>query len=226
MNRFVISDIHGNYLKLKQCLKLVSFDYHKDKLICLGDTADGEDVKDCFDELLKIKNLVYILGNHDNWLLEYFITGKKPPVWLVQGGNKTLHSYPDQVPDKNHIDLLKNALLYYIEDDMMFVHGGFNPYQPIEKQGTDILTWDRGLVEFARKHETDVEKLLPYKRIFTGHTPTVLEPFCSDKPLFYGHVIMADTGASFGCCLSIINIDTLQVYQSQGYSRNEISWIV
>ena len=56
MKKFVIGDIHGNYKALMQCLEKSKFNYKKDKLIVLGDTCDGlPDVKECFDELLKIK---------------------------------------------------------------------------------------------------------------------------------------------------------------------------
>ena len=75
--RFCIGDIHGAYKALMQVLKLSDFDYDSDELICLGDVADSwSQVPECFDELLKIKNLVYIMGNHDEWLLDWFKIGR------------------------------------------------------------------------------------------------------------------------------------------------------
>ena len=69
---FVLGDIHGAYKALTQVLDQSRFDYEKDTLISLGDTCDGwPDTRKCFDELLKIKNLVYILGNHDFWALRW-----------------------------------------------------------------------------------------------------------------------------------------------------------
>lgn len=67
MNKvFCIGDIHGSYKGLLQCLRKSNFDYKNDTLICLGDVVDGwSQVKECFDELLKIKNLIYVIGNHD-----------------------------------------------------------------------------------------------------------------------------------------------------------------
>lgn len=71
-----VGDIHGNYKALKQCLQRASFNYDKDTLIVLGDVCDGWAYVDkCIDELLKVKNLRYILGNHDQWALEWAING-------------------------------------------------------------------------------------------------------------------------------------------------------
>ena len=64
--RFVVGDIHGAHKALVQCLKRSNFNYEEDELICLGDVADGwTEVPELFDELLKIKKLIYIMGNHD-----------------------------------------------------------------------------------------------------------------------------------------------------------------
>ena len=63
---FVLGDLHGNIKALKQVLKTSSFKYNKDELIVLGDVCDGwAYVNECIDELLKIKNLKFIMGNHD-----------------------------------------------------------------------------------------------------------------------------------------------------------------
>ena len=65
-----IGDIHGGYRAMMQCFERAEFDYKKDRLICLGDVADGwSEVVGCIEELHKIKNLVYIIGNHDLWLM-------------------------------------------------------------------------------------------------------------------------------------------------------------
>lgn len=61
-----MGDIHGNYKALLQCLKLSDFDYDNDTLIQLGDVVDGHaDSFEVVEELLKIKNLISIKGNHD-----------------------------------------------------------------------------------------------------------------------------------------------------------------
>ncbi len=70
MKRYVIGDIHGRYKALKEVLKKSNFNYDTDKLIVLGDVVDGGvNTYEVVEELLKIKNLIYILGNHDVFLL-------------------------------------------------------------------------------------------------------------------------------------------------------------
>ena len=71
------SDIHGNFKALKQCLERSRFDYEKDTLLVLGDLVDGhKETKQCFDEILKIKNLIYILGNHDYMAYRWMVLGR------------------------------------------------------------------------------------------------------------------------------------------------------
>jgi len=126
MKKFVIGDIHGNFKALKQCLVRSKFDYTKDKLIVLGDICDGfPDVKECFNELLKIKNLVYVLGNHDDWALEWYDRGKDDGfglpkhLWTSQGGQNTIDSYGgiNEKMDEKHLVLLREAKLFHLEYD-------------------------------------------------------------------------------------------------------------
>ena len=76
MRTFVIGDIHGQYKALKEYLALSKFKKDNDRLICLGDVCDrGRQVKECIDELLTIPKCIYVLGNHDDWALEWAIHG-------------------------------------------------------------------------------------------------------------------------------------------------------
>ena len=66
MSRFTVGDIHGRYEALIEVLKASKFNYLEDKLILLGDICDGGyNTYEVVEELLKIKNLVFCLGNHD-----------------------------------------------------------------------------------------------------------------------------------------------------------------
>ena len=97
MRSFVLGDIHGAFRALKQCFARAGFDYEHDRLICLGDVYDGwSEARQCIDELQKIKNLIYVLGNHDYWTMEWALTGNKNPDWLEQGGDKTITGYNDE----------------------------------------------------------------------------------------------------------------------------------
>lgn len=165
----VCGDLHGNYKGFKQALERCNFDYYNDTLISLGDVVDGHSQSfEVVEELLKIKNLIAIKGNHDDWFLQWIRTGVNPANW--QQGQKATglsylsHSRPNQswfefnhvlggynesiksndIPD-SHISFFENQQPYYIDDkNRLFVHGGFNRHYPLKEQG-DILWWDRDL---------------------------------------------------------------------------------
>ncbi len=170
MRTLVIGDIHGNYKGLIQCLQKSGFSYSKDTLISLGDVVDGHSESfEVVEELLKIKNLIAIKGNHDNWFLQWLNTNINPTNWS-QGQRSTgesylKHSRPNQswmgfnhilggfepsirtndIPDR-HINFFENQLPYYIDDDNnLFIHGGFNRHYPLKEQDEDIFWWDRDL---------------------------------------------------------------------------------
>ena len=106
MKTFVIGDIHGNLVGLKKCLQSSRFDYKNDRLIALGDVCDrGVNVAQCIEELLKIKNCVYIIGNHDLMTLDWAVNGVQRKEWLSQGGQLTIESYRGGVMPQEHIDL-------------------------------------------------------------------------------------------------------------------------
>lgn len=205
MKTYVIGDIHGAHKALVQCLTACNFDYDNDKLICLGDVCDGyPDVKECFDELLKIKNLVYILGNHDDWALQWMKSKLSSDMidldhtWYFQGGKWTLQSYCEGVPD-SHFELLKNAKLYHKVDNTIFVHGGFDTFCDFEMNNKIHFIWDRSLLMNGYENSFD--------KVFVGHA-TVSEV------KFMGNIIGIDTGAGHGMKLTIMDIETHEIYQS------------
>lgn len=213
----VTGDIHGQFKALKQVLKRCNFDYQNDKMIVLGDVVDGgEQTKQCVDELLKIKNLIYILGNHDIWFMDWVKRGIELPIWYHQGGKNTILSYDNNyknVPEK-HYWMFQTAHAFYIQDEMLFVHGGFNPERPIEEQPIDDLVWDRSLISYAKQH-----KIEGYKHVFIGHTTTqfmgqYIEIEDITKPVTLNNLTMMDTGAGWRGKLSAMDIQTREIWQS------------
>jgi serine/threonine protein phosphatase 1 len=212
---FVIGDIHGAYKALLQCFERSGFDCENDRLIALGDVCDGwTQVRECIDELLKIKHLVYILGNHDAWTLNWARTGTVHDLWFAQGGNNTILSYANNPIPQSHVDLLANAPRYLQEGDRFFVHAGFDPSKPIAQQDQELLIWDRKLiVEAFQKHNSDSSHSFGgFKEIFLGHTPTLI--FHVDRPLHLCNVWALDTGAGWSGKLTIMDMETKKFWQS------------
>ena len=157
MKIFVIGDIHGAHKALLQCLKLSHFDKSIDRLICLGDVCDRNPyVKECIGELLTIPNCVYILGNHDAWTLEWALGGIAPEGWLEQGGALTVASYKNTGMPKKHVQFLSQAHLYFVEDNRLFVHGGFDPDLPVAETPKNIFLWDRTFLKKAQEVDLSV----------------------------------------------------------------------
>ncbi len=115
MNRYCIADPHGNIKALKQVLKRGKFDYKKDLLIVNGDVCDGySGAYQVIEELLKIKNKIFIIGNHDMWFMNHIETGWAQNIWLSQGGANTIksyksHGYKYNAMPKTHTDFFNNG---------------------------------------------------------------------------------------------------------------------
>lgn len=189
-NTFVVGDIHGAHKALVQCLERSGFDNETDTLISLGDIADGwSEVYECVEELLKIKNLIAIKGNHDDWALEMMQLGSHPS--LEQGGKATRDSYEKHWREggeyfpESHLNFFKYQHLYYIDAaNRMYVHGGFNRHFSVKEQYSNtIFYWDRDLWMSALSYER-VSKSPSYiggpfkikdnfTSVFIGHTTTV-----------------------------------------------------
>lgn len=212
MNKiFVIGDIHGAYRALRQCLERSHFDYDNHHLICLGDVSDGwPETKACIDELLKINTLTYLLGNHDFWTLHWMKTGNAPSDWLSQGGEATVKSYSNGIPQE-HMDFLNRALPYFLLNNKLFVHAGIDPLYSLEQQDLNTLLWDRNLAARALDSYTKKipGKLTEYDEVYIGHTPTSFkQPVCSRG------VWLMDTGAGWTGVLSLMDINSRDTYIS------------
>jgi len=228
MKTFVIGDIHGRYKALKEVLKSSKFDYNKDKLIILGDIVDGGiNTYKVVEELLKIKFTIFVLGNHDCWVMKYISSGWADSIWISQGGANTLRSYGADVLEARtitddpviitsnlnipatHQDFFNRAKYYHLENEMLFVHGGIDPKKPIELQTKYTLVWDRDLIDDAQ------EKPIPgYNKIFIGHTST--QKFNGVMfPIKYNNLIMMDCGGGWNGKLAIMDIESEEYWLSK-----------
>lgn len=220
--RYAVSDIHGNFKALKQVLKESKFDYDKDELIVVGDVCDGyNDSYEVVEEVLKIKNCIFIIGNHDLWFMENMANGWAEDIWLSQGGEATRESYKNngyyysKFP-KSHKDFFNKGIYWYETEDMkmLFVHGGFNyPKMPWETD-KDTLVWDRDLLWRCKCGL----RILEWDKVFLGHTQvesTNPKPIIMSEPSSKGaKVIQLDCGAGWKGRLCLFNIDTDEYFLS------------
>jgi len=238
MRTFVMGDIHGSYTALLQCLERSGFDYENDRLIQLGDVADGDSkVYECVDELLKIKHLIAIKGNHDDWFNEFIKTDFHPFFWN-HGAKGTLISYLDHagksgrffttgsgyktaldskdIPDTHKV-FFNNQKLYHIDEKQRcFVHAGFKNDTPFHAQRTEDYYWDRSLWQVAYQRSIIKEAFIiesDFNEIYLGHSPTT--QFGTNKPLKAFNIWNIDSGVGQKSGrLTIMNVDTKEYWQS------------
>lgn len=205
---YVLGDVHGNFAALKQVFEKSDFT-SEDTLIFLGDVVDGpqsKGIKESVEFLTKIKNVISIRGNHDEWFWEWLkYEGEfHNYVWLSQGGNQTLFSYSHySLVPLSHIMFFKKQIYYYLLNNILFVHGGLvNPSDKVEETSNYNLMWSREITAWAKKNKAE-----HYKHVYAGHTTTELINNTT-LPATFNNVSFLDTGAGWRGKLTLAKINT------------------
>ena len=224
---FAVGDIHGCRDLLQNMHKKILESSQnvegKKLLIYLGDYIDrGPDIKETIQTLIDFQpenfKQVFLLGNHEQMLLE-FISGSKnsPYIWLGNGGLETFKSYGidlskyiddtkmelyhdkkirkqllESIPP-SHKDFFNQLQLSYEWDNYFFVHAGINPDLPLDKQEKETMLWTREKSFFN-------PKMTCSKIIVHGHTPV-------EKIEKYPFRINLDTGSFYSGKLSCLKIE-------------------
>ena len=227
MRTFVVGDIHGGFKALKQVLQLVPY-LAGDQFIFLGDYVDGwsepvETVSFLID-LSEEYQCVFLKGNHDELLLNYLKNNEALPLWLIHGGASTKERY-DTLSDEEinrHLHFFNTLKTYHIDpENRLYCHAGFsNVKGPQYEYHSHTPYWDRSLWEMvcamdtslAKEDERYPKRLRLFREIYIGHTPVTR--IGRDHPVNFANVWNIDTGAAFKGSLSIIDLDTKEVWQS------------
>lgn len=227
MRTLCVGDIHGSHKALLQCLERSEFNKEEDTLIQLGDVADGRSqVPECVEELLSIKNLISIRGNHDKWCQDWMETGMKPNLWINQGGQATFDAYLRTGTSYEHLkSFFSKQHNYYVDsDNRAFVHGGYHSPKGLgHEQYQANYYWDRKLWMIAMSGEATrrggdsktaelPRRLRAHKEVFIGHTTTGM--WGKDTPMNACNVWNLDTGGGFEGKLTIMDVDTKEYWQS------------
>lgn len=227
MRTLCVGDIHGAKIALDQVLLRANFDPHSDRVIFLGDVADGwPEVPEVFDFILSLKNYGYVMGNHDLWLYEYLKFGHTPQIWLSQGGQATLDAYMNYANPQmevRHLEFLESVPYYLEEDDRLFVHGGFNWGTGVEQTVNHVLMWDRHMWTAAgywqKQHDKGMalDTVEGYKEVFIGHTATSYE-YPSMEPVRRSNVWNLDQGGGWSGKLTCMDVESKEYWQSDKVS--------
>ena len=223
----VIGDIHGGLRALIQVFEKASVST-TDKLIFLGDFVDGwSESAQVVEYLLQLEQrnqCIFIKGNHDEWCEVWLRTGNPDPKWLFHGGLATVESYHhiDKNRKLKHLEFFERMKYYEVDDqNRLYIHAGFTSmHGPEQEFYSSNFGWDRTLWEMALTMDKRIKKdslLFPkrlklFQEIYIGHTPTT--NYNVDMPMQGCNVWNIDTGAAFKGSLSIIDVDTKKIWQS------------
>lgn len=227
MKTYVIGDIHGGLRGLKQVFERMSLK-PDDRFIFIGDYVDGwSESAQTLSFLINFSETytcVFIRGNHDELLYNFLKKGDKNPTWLQHGGESSRKSYESfsKAEIEAHINFLENLHNFYIDEkNRLFLHAGFtNLHGPENEYYPNMVYWDRTLWEMVCALDKTIDKnndLYPkrlklFDEIYIGHTPVTRIGY--SKPTHFANVWNVDTGAAFKGAISVLDVDTKHVWQS------------
>jgi len=129
-----IGDIHGCHQEFADLLERLALT-KDDQLILLGDLVNrGPDSLKVID-LAKANRALSLLGNHELRLLNFRKT--KDPAFLKETDGAT----NEKLRPEDWTYLESMVLTHYVEElNTVFVHGGFLPNEPWQKQPASVVT--------------------------------------------------------------------------------------
>lgn len=151
-NIYVLSDLHGYYELFKKALKLI--DLKKDDLLIInGDSCDrGQDSFQIYQEVLRLKKegqqLIHIKGNHEKMFYDFVVHGNGREIWMRNGGQATLDSYPGSMEESReildrHMEFIEGMPLIVETERYIIVHAGLHPWRALFEQEESDLLWIR-----------------------------------------------------------------------------------
>ena len=223
---FVMSDIHGQYelfLKMLDKIKLK----RKDLLVIIGDICDrGKKSYEIYMKCIKMiklgYNLKFILGNHEDMLLEdlendYPIRYEteysvfRNSKYFENKDMKDWHEENFLEEIEWLVKWLKNCSLIISGNENIFVHAGLDLKKVLEKQEKETVLWTRE--EFWIMENVELEEYKG-KNIYFGHTPNINGRISKKTDRIKG----IDCGAFFTHflgCLEVKSQKEIYVYEDE-----------
>jgi serine/threonine protein phosphatase 1 len=208
---FAVGDIHGCYDKLAAMMKILPWDRENgDLLLFIGDYIDrGPKSREVVEYLVNIRKkggeLIFLKGNHEKMLLDYYIHQKDQMLYVANGGAETIASYVEGgigrkafVLPEDHLEFFLSLSLYYETEDYIFVHAGLRDGIPLDAQTEEDLLWIREEFIYSGFDWN--------RRIIFGHTAL-------ETPFVTPGKIGIDTGAVYGNKLTAVELPRMRFYQ-------------
>lgn len=211
-----IGDIHGCHIALEKLLEQLQIS-PGETVIVLGDVVDrGPGTKEAVEQLLELQksaSLIFLMGNHEEMMLDARKGDRIERAWLRYGGQETLDSYGggyDRVPD-SHWAFLESGRKYWETETEIFIHANLEPGVPLEAQSVEWLRWTR-----LTGDETPREC---GRRVICGHTN-----LNNGEPLVMDGWVCIDTWCYGQKYLTALDVTNDLVYQAKqtGETRGPI----
>lgn len=168
-----IGDIHGCHLEFGELLEKLALT-KEDRVVLLGDLVNrGPDSCKVID-LARENRAISLLGNHELRFLNYRRTKNKE--FLKNGDLETFEKL--RAEDWTYLEAM--TLTHYVEDlQLVFVHGGFLPNEPWQKQPANVVTRIQVIDRDGKpKKRAECEDCPPWADLWNGppfvvygHTP-------------------------------------------------------
>jgi len=219
---YAIGDIHGETARLDRLHAMIRADAQgraaaRKIAVYLGDYVDrGPDSAGVVERLIADSlpgfERIFLMGNHEEFLLQFLEIGDSLSGWFYNGGLQALESYGVELHDDGswmsdtrelrdafsarlpdaHRRFLESLELYHVEGDYLFVHAGIRPGRTLEQQSRSDMLWIRN--EFIHS-DADHGHIVVH-----GHTPR-------DKVEVRPNRIGIDTGACYGGKLTALVLE-------------------
>jgi serine/threonine protein phosphatase 1 len=221
---FVITDIHAEYEMMMMALIEAGFELENPEhiIITLGDNLDrgngGHNVIIFLSMLYKQDRLLGVLGNHDNFILQWIDGNKSSVHYNIQynGFGSTIdlarkeeHEAYNTIKDIEKlgkefvlqypyfVKFLRNCPLFLEFDKHIFVHGALNfKLKDWRKTKIEFATW-----EYQSQHPVPKEL---GKTIVVGHQPTLTLENQRGLPVKSEKLIRLDGGATYGGRINVL----------------------
>jgi len=211
---YFVGDIHGCYDKLMDKLSDIKFDFHKDRLISVGDLVDrGPDSVKCLN-LLKEPWFHAVSGNHEDMMVRTFRRQWSSDNYMRNGGKWFFHLPYEQQEKLTLLADTKMTLVIEVETDIGtigVIHANApDDWQKYHQLNDDEDFFDDALVEDTiwgrrRIYGSQSGRVKGIDYVVVGHTPvedvTVLD-----------NIVYIDTGAVYNNSLTILSVDEVVNY--------------
>jgi predicted phosphodiesterase len=209
-----IGDIHGCHAEFSELLDKLGL-VGGDRVVLLGDLVNrGPDSSKVID-LARAAGAISIMGNHELRLLKFRRTGDRKYM-----KEHDLETY-DQLRPEDWAYLEAMSLTYYEEElNTVFVHGGFLPGEPWQKQPAEVVTRIQVVDKDGR----------PRKRADVPDAPSWADLWGGPPFVVYGHTprpeiyklkwsIGIDTGCVMGGHLTAYILPERRILQVKARQR-------